>query len=127
MTKMQPAPTCVRVLFLGLLSPWLAATPSTKAATIWDGPVITFSETTTNWMLPTNQDRITANVWITRADSQGVFNAKTETNFTHDLSPADTAWADGNLTNYASLTYTNWETWAKIIHVGPPNTVGVDA
>jgi len=98
-----------------------------KAATIWDGPPITFSETTTNWMVPINQDRMTDNVWITRADAQGIFNAKTETGFSHDFSPADTAWADGALTNYASLTYTNWNYWAKTNHAGPPSTVGVDA
>jgi hypothetical protein len=25
------------------------------------------------------------------------------------------------------LTYTDWDTWAKNIHLGPPNTVGVNA
>ncbi len=97
------------------------------AATIWDGPVITFSETTTDTTLPMNQDRITDNVWITRGASQGIFNAKTETFFTHFLSPTNTAWADGTLADFASLTYTDWNTWAKNIHGGPRGTVGVDA
>jgi glucose/arabinose dehydrogenase len=38
-----------------------------------------------------------------------MFNAVTETFFTHNVSPADTEWAAGDLTNYANLTYTSWE------------------
>jgi hypothetical protein len=127
MTKMQPSPTGVRTLRASLLTLLLAMTPYTRAATIWDGPTMTFSETTTDPTLSTNQDRITDNVWITRGDTQGIFNAKTEIGFAHDFSPADTAWADGTLADYASLTYTNWNDWAKIMHGGPPNTVGVNA
>ncbi len=55
----------------------------------------------------TNQDRITTNVWLTRASSKGLFNAASETNAT-TLSPAGTEWAFGALTNYASLAFTNW-------------------
>jgi Bacterial Ig domain len=77
--------------------------------------------------LPANQDRLTPNVWITRALQEGIYNAKTETGFTHFLSPADMEWADGTTANYSSLSYTDWDTWAKNIHGGPPNTVGVNA
>jgi len=54
-----------------------------------------------------NQDRITTNVWLTRAASKGLFNAFSETNATA-LSPAGTAWAFGALSNYAALSFTNW-------------------
>src|SRR5438093_12203241 len=104
---------------LTVLAVWLCAALPARSATIWDGPVITFSESTTDPTLATNQDRMTDNVWITRGPIQGIFNAKTETSFTHFFSPADAAWANGNLTNYASLSYTDWNTWAKGVNAGP--------
>ncbi|MGH7970294.1 MAG: PQQ-dependent sugar dehydrogenase, partial [Limisphaerales bacterium] len=96
-------------------------------ATVWTGPLITYSQPAPDPKQAGNQDRITPKVWITRDITQGLFNAKTETNYAHFVSPADTEWADGDLTNYSSLTYNNWETWAKTIHGGPPNTVGLSA
>jgi glucose/arabinose dehydrogenase len=103
-----------------LLFAGLAAPVATKAATIWNGPPVSESNAT-------EPDQITANVWLTRGGSQGLYNAKTESFFTHFFSPADTEWADGTTANYASLSYTDWNTWAKNIHGGPPNTVGVNA
>jgi hypothetical protein len=58
---------------------------------------------------PANQDRLTADVWITRNPIMGLYNAFSEGGYTHFYSPAGTEWAYGNLGNYASLTYTNWE------------------
>ena len=98
------------------------------AATIWSGPVTLFSKA--NGADPTqavNQDRLTPNVWITRAGSLGLYNAKTETGFTAFLSPADTAWANGTTADYSTLSYTDWNTWAKSVNPGPPSTVGVNA
>ena len=119
--------TSGRKLTFALLTLWLASTLQTRSATVWDGPVISFAEMTTDPTQPVNQDRMTANVWITRGPLQGIFNAKTETQFTHFFSPADTQWANGNLTNYTSLPYTDWNTWAKITNGGPPSTVEVNA
>ncbi len=102
------------------------AVPITPAATIWTGPTITYSQPGTDPTQPANQDRLTPNVWLTRGSSQGLFNAKTEAGFTHSLSPADTEWADGTTANFSSLSYTDWNTWAKNIHGGPPGTVGVN-
>lgn len=90
--------------------------------------MISFSEAPgANPALPANQDRLTSDIWITRGSIDGLYNAKTESGFTHYFSPQGTEWADGTLANYASLTYTDWNTWAKNIHGGPPNTVGVQA
>ena len=98
------------------------------AATVWTGPQTNFSKTNlANPSLAANQDHLTDHVWITRGNSQGIYNAKTETFFTHFSSPADTEWADGTTANYNSLSYTNWNAWAKIKHLGPPSTVGVNA
>lgn len=112
----------VRTLFL-ITSTILA--PSTRAATLWNGPTITFTKAAfADWTQPENQDRITDNVWITRTNAHGIFNARTEAFFTHALSPADTAWASGQLADYASLTFTDWDTWATHFPVG---TIGQGA
>ncbi|HWW00590.1 MAG TPA: hypothetical protein VNZ64_12905 [Candidatus Acidoferrum sp.] len=102
-----------------------AVTPAAQAAQVWTGPLTTF--TLASGADPTqavNQDRITANVWITRDTYQGIYNAKTETLYTAYFSPADTEWAYGTLANYASLTYTNWQGWNSKT---PTNTIGLAA
>ena len=101
---------------------------STQAATVWDGPTISFSKASyADPFLAANQDRLTANVWITRGSSQGLFNANTEGRFTHFVSPAGTEWANGSLENYATLSYTDWNHWARGVNPNPPATVGVEA
>ena len=96
--------------------------------TIWNGPDITFNHINgTDPTQPTNQDRLAPDIWITRGASMGIYNVEQEIAFTSGVSPADTEWADGTTANYASLTYTNWDYWAHIIHGGPPNTVGINA
>ena len=88
----------------------LAAAPLSLAATVWTGPLITYNQPTPDPTQASNQDRITPEVWLTRAASKGLFNAFSETNATA-LSPADTEWAFGTPDNYASLHYTNWLAW----------------
>jgi hypothetical protein len=123
----QPGPAFRRLAMLFLLAR-LAAPVVSVATTIWTGPVITFTDVAgSDPTLPANQDRLTPNVWITRDSQQGIYNARTETGFTHSFSPADTQWADGTAANYSSLSYTDWDTWAKNIHGGPRNTIGVNA
>src|SRR5438552_6438140 len=101
---------------------------SAHAATVWDGPTISFTKSNyANPLLAENQDRLTANIWITRGSSQGLFNANTESHFTHFLSPAGTEWANGSLENYATLSYTDWNHWAKGVNPNPYATVGVQA
>src|SRR3954452_13567177 len=71
-----------RTLRLGILrsmssSVILLPAISAHAATVWNGPTISFTKTNyANPLLAQNQDRLTANVWITRGSSQGLFNAK---------------------------------------------------
>jgi hypothetical protein len=96
-----------------------------RGAIVWDGPPITFSKASfADWTLPENQDRITSNVWLTRADTQGLFNIQVEPGFTHTLSPTGTEWAFGTTANFSSLAYTNWESWTGN---SPPSTIGRDA
>jgi hypothetical protein len=88
----------------------LAVAPSVHAGTVWNGPLVTYNQPSPDPTQSSNQDRITPDVWLTRAASKGLFNAFYETNATA-LSPANTEWAFGTLTNYASLHYTNWLEW----------------
>lgn len=104
----------------------LAALPA-PAATVWNGPLLTFTEVSgADPTLPANQDRLTTNVWITRGAIQGIYNAALENGYNKAdySSPADTEWAYGALTNYASLHYT---TWAAMSGKHPPSMVGKPA
>ena len=74
-----------------------------------------------------SQDRLTSRVWLTRGATKGLYNVAQEASFTGSFSPADTEWASGASANYASLTYTDWETWTKSLGSGPPATLGVNA
>jgi hypothetical protein len=100
----------------------LSAPLTTEAATIWTGPTLSFNNHSVS-----DVDQITPKVWLTRGGVQGIYNAVTETSFTHNFSPADTEWANGTTANYASLSYTDWNTWAAGANPGPPSTVGVNA
>src|ERR1051326_5602148 len=96
--------------------------------TIWNGQLISFNKG--NFTDPTqaaNQDRITGDLWLTRGSSQGLYNAHNEGFFSHFSSPAGTQWATGSLSNYATLSYTDWNSWAKGVNAGPPSTIGIQA
>ncbi len=103
----------------------LAACPAPAgAAIVWTGPTITFTKADfADWTLAENQDRITDSVWITRANSQGIFNIAVE-EFYVPASPQDTEWAYGHAADYQSLTFKPWVQW----HMNNPlRTIGVDA
>lgn len=91
------------------------------AQEIWDGPSIVFSKPAfANWTLPENQDRITDNVWITRADTRGIFNFRLEKVYTNDLSPQDTEWGFGTTDDIDSIEFTDWET---TVGENPPSSI----
>jgi len=104
----------------------LATVPLMRGATVWTGPLITYNQPSPDPTQASNQDRITPDIWLTRAASKGLFNAYSETNATA-LSPTNTEWAFGTLDNYASLHYTNWLAWlngqSPITLVGQPAVV----
>jgi hypothetical protein len=117
-----------RSILLSFFSVAMMAVPAAKAATIWNGPQLSFTKVNGgNPNLPANQDRIVGDLWLTRGSSQGLFNIHNEAGFSHFLSPSGTQWADGALANFASLSYTDWNTWAKGLHGGPSSTVGINA
>lgn len=118
-------------ILMGLCLATLSGPLNGRAATIWTGPATTFVNAAgSDPAQAVNQDRLTPNVWITRGSSEGIFNAKTETLFTHFLSPADTEWAEGTTAN-TNLLYKDWDTWVKThcsgLSCGPPFTVGLNA
>src|SRR5262249_14256380 len=51
------------------------ASAPTIASTIWNGPPLTFTKKdNTDPTIASNQDQLTANVWITRDVTMGLFN-----------------------------------------------------
>jgi hypothetical protein len=120
-----PLPLVACAVMSGLLCP----SQPLSAATIWNGPTITFTKP--NGGDPTlaeNQDRMTSNVWVTRAATHGIYNAKAETGYARFFSPGDTEWSYGLLADYASLSYTNWEgMFGGSAGGGPPSMLNKDA
>lgn len=80
---------------------WLATAPLARAATVWNGPSIGFYHTQENNL----QDKLTADVWLTRGSSGGLYNSAKESGAVSGTSPVGTAWAVGALANYAKLSY----------------------
>ena len=77
---------------------------------IWSGYDTEFVKADgADWTLEENQDRITDGVWITRANSRGLFNIVTESGYTKDFSPEDTRWAGGTTADLGSLVFDCWE------------------
>jgi hypothetical protein len=84
---------------------------------------------------PENQDFILPDIAITRGVSRGIYNAAQEEGFADNFSPAGTAWAFPNnnpektlaATNYADLTFNDWQTSTGGNGGGPPSTVGQNA
>ena len=91
---------CLRGIVPALL---VAAAPLARAATIWNGPTINFTHSTPTGNL---SDQWTTNVIITRStNGGGLYNSVLESGAVSGISPKDTKWAIGSLTNYNTLTY----------------------
>lgn len=106
----------------------LCLTAGAHGSEIWSGLTYTFEkEAFADWSDPSNQDRITDNVWITRGDSRGIFNIAQEAAYqgfdTSGPSPVDTEWAFGTTADIGTLTF---DTWAMTAAGSPPSLVGQD-
>ena len=87
-------------------------TTNVYCQTLWTGPMISFSKGDyVDWTLPQNQDSISPNICITRADRAGIFNIKLESEFDREnrTSPADTEWANGSIADgIQNLEFSSW-------------------
>jgi autotransporter-associated beta strand protein len=90
----------------------LISTDRAGASTIWSGPTIHFEKADgADGSLPANQDQLTADVVFARGISQGLYNAATESFFTHSLSPSGTQWENGTTATINPAAFTDWNTW----------------
>ena len=73
-------PRIVGALALTIALATLAA--SASATEVWSGRTFSFTKPdNADWTQAVNQDRITDNVWLTRKNSQGLFNIHNEVAF----------------------------------------------
>jgi hypothetical protein len=99
-----------------------------RAPVVWNTGSVSFIRSAGgDPALPANQDRMTDQVWLTRGITQGLFNIRSETAYTHNSSPAGTEWAFGTTANFSTLVFKDWETWTGGAGGGPPSTIGKDA
>ncbi len=103
-----------RIYIFLVLVAFLFSGFSLNAQTEWTGSKITFTKNGgADWTQEANQDRITNNVWITRANNKGLFNIAQESSFQgmgqSSPSPIDTEWAFGSISDgVQNLTFTTW-------------------
>ncbi len=91
---------------------------------IWTGAPTTFSlSDNSDWSQEANQDRITDKVWLTRANTGGIFNIVSETDYTSLVSPVDTEWAFGTIADIETLTF---DTWENTISSDPQSMLNLD-
>jgi MYXO-CTERM domain-containing protein len=95
---------------------------ASAAPVVWTGPTLTFSKaSSTDPLLPENQDRLTDNIQLTRNDIKGLLNAALDCDASgctySDNSPMGTEWATElqnsgatiSVTNWAALNFVDWE------------------
>ena len=109
----------------------LALAAAGNAATVGTGPLVEFRKAPfADYMLPENQDRITASVWLTRAVTLPLFNIAQEEAHVQfgRISPVDTEWAfqavNGNpitgisAADYESLVFTDFSSALGLQRIG---------
>ena len=104
----------LRPTVMALLLPMMACMALTPAAAtqIWSGARQTFTKANyADYTAAANQDRITTNVWLTRKNTQSLFNYRSETGYISSaVSPAGTEWAYGT-TAGLPLTFKPFVGW----------------
>lgn len=94
-----------------------------SSSIIWKGPLKSFTKNDgSNASEETNQDRLTAKVWITRGNNGGqIYNAAQEDKSDKYKSPIGTEWAVGNINDLDKLIFYDFR-----IAIQPKNIVGKD-
>ena len=96
------------IISLSLIScnPSEEAPDDNSNATIWKGATKTFSKANgADPTLPSSQDRLTSNVWITRGNNGGAIYNIAKEDSANGLSPKGTRWAVGTIDNISNLTF----------------------
>jgi hypothetical protein len=94
--------------------------------TLWTGPSTTFTKADyADWTVAGNQDRISDNVWITRADTRGLFNiAKEDAYLFTSSTPTKTLWAFG--TTDDGIGTLSFDYFLETIDFDPPSMLNRD-
>ncbi|NUN69346.1 MAG: VCBS repeat-containing protein, partial [Bacteroidetes bacterium] len=90
-----------------------------------DNGTITFEKSDyADWTQEANQDRITDAVWITRKNSQGIFNISAQSGY-NNTAPSGTEWAAGSIADgVENLTFGTWHNTTLNTWGDKPNMVG---
>lgn len=117
----------MRKLLLLLILPFIS-----QAQTFWTGPMTTFTKSNdADWTLEANQDRITDNVWITRANNQSIFNISDNTDTSagdcSGSSPIDTEWAFGTIADGVNTLIFDTFLEINFADCEPPSVVNQNA
>jgi hypothetical protein len=107
-----------RIVSMLMVGAWFANVASAEPL-VYTGHSLRFEKDAfADPTLAASQDRILADVAITRGNSRGLFNVAQEDAFVDNFSPAGTEWAFSNnnpvatlsASNWAALTFDDWQT-----------------
>ena len=94
--------------------------------TVWDGETITFSKANNaDFTQEQHQDRITADVWLTRSNSgRALINYNQESSYSRGASPLGTLWAIGSSSD-SNLEFNNFRDFDGDTNNSPPEDINL--
>ena len=94
--------------------------------TVWDGETITFSKANNaDFTQEQHQDRITADVWLTRSNNGGaLINYNQESSYSRGTSPLGTFWAIGSSSD-SNLQFNNFRDFDGDTNNSPPEDINL--
>ena len=94
--------------------------------TVWDGEMITFPKANNaDFTQEQHQDRITADVWLTRSNSGGaLINYNQESSYSRGTSPLGTLWAIGSSSD-SNLEFNNFRDFDGDTSNSPPQDINL--
>ena len=94
--------------------------------TVWEGETITFSKSNNaDFTQEQHQDRITADVWLTRSNSGGaLINYNQESSYSRGTSPLGTLWAIGSSSD-SNLEFNNFRDFDGDTSNSPPEDINL--
>ena len=94
--------------------------------TVWDGETITFSKANNaDFTQEQHQDRITADVWLTRSNNGGaLINYNQESSYSRGTSPLGTFWAIGSSSD-SNLQFNNFRDFDGDTRNSPPEDINL--